>query len=130
MSGVDDKARRALVVAAKNRVGKWQDAQGDPTADRRALLSAVDILLTDIATRDDQIECRTVLLGDPAAPKFSATTAQLQILPCRRGLAVRSYRAPGWSDHPRRSALAGRRPHRTQSEAAPQCRWAAQSSHS
>jgi hypothetical protein len=95
LSDLDDKTRRTLTLVAKNRVTKWYDEQADPTTDRRALLSGVETLLAEIGTRDDQIECRTVLLGDGAAPAFHASSRRSRIVACGRGLAVAAI-GPDW----------------------------------
>ncbi|WP_380872102.1 hypothetical protein ACFB49_30500 [Sphingomonas sp. DBB INV C78] len=89
-------SRKRLILAAKNRVGRWYDHQGEPTTDRRALLAAVDTFFAELQTRDDQIECRTVLLGDAGAPRFAASTPRCRIIACQQGLAVAAL-GPDWA---------------------------------
>jgi hypothetical protein len=59
-------------------------------------MRGVDQFFDEIADRATRVECRTVLIGEIDAPRFSASTPRARVTSCREGLAV-SVAVPDWA---------------------------------
>lgn len=96
LSEASDEHCRRQIDAAKSLIGNWHDAKGEDAALRRPLMHGVEQFFDEIATRETRVECRTVLIGEADAPRFSASTPRVRVTPCRDGLAV-SVAVPDWA---------------------------------